>query len=75
MTREGVVSGIHPTVMNLHTIANVFLDTLKGYSNALNRKKRFPRLVSKKEGVCFEVAYATKKLVQRISIAPQPMYL
>jgi hypothetical protein len=35
---------------------------LKGYSHALNHKKPVSAFSAKNGGVCFEVAYATKKL-------------
>ncbi len=38
------------------------------YSHALNRKKPVSAFRAKKGGICFEVAYATKKLGPRISI-------
>ncbi len=66
------MSGINRTIMTSHSI--VFYIHLKGYTCALNRKKPVSAFRAKKEGVCFEVAYATKKLVPKISIAPQPMY-
>ncbi len=37
-------------------------------------KNRFQRLVHKKCGVCFDGAYATKKLVPSLHITLQPMY-
>ncbi len=40
MTKEGVESGTIRTIMISHTIADVFQVHLKGFSQALNRKKR-----------------------------------
>ncbi len=57
------------TIMISHTIADVFWVHLKGYSQALNRKKRVSAFRAKKEGICFEVAYTTKNLGLRISVA------
>jgi hypothetical protein len=37
-------------------------------------KNRFQRFVQKKCGVCFDGAYATKKIEPRQHIALQPMY-
>jgi hypothetical protein len=37
-------------------------------------KNRFQRFVQKKCGVCFDGAYATKKIEPRRHIALQPMY-
>jgi hypothetical protein len=39
-----------------------------------SQKKLVSAFRAKKRGLLFEVAYATIKLVPRISIAPQPMY-
>jgi hypothetical protein len=43
--------------MTSHTIADVFQVHLKGYSHALNRKKRFQRLRPKKGASFFDGAY------------------
>jgi hypothetical protein len=52
----------------------MFLDTIKGLLMYLKSQKTGFSVKGQKRGLLLEVAYATIKLVPRISIAPQPMY-